>query len=266
MSRSRAWSIGGFAFGSGAPLRPVHAVVRSLSGSPRERTVSYQIDTATGEELIGRGPQPEAVTDHAAVAARRPGPRPRPERRPVARRRPTSSIQLYIAAGSYSLDVRDLSGDGHVRSDRAPLMPATDPFQPIPLGPASLAYAFPSHGIVAGDFNGDGHARPGRHQLRQLTPCRCCWATATGRSSPRSPTRSGAGPRRHRGGRLHRRRPPRPGRRQRQLSTTTVSVLLGNGDGTFQPQVTYAVGSEPDAIVAGDFNGDGHLDLAVANY
>ena len=25
----------------------------------------------------------------------------------------------------------------------------------------------------------------------------------------------------------------------------TVSVLLGNGDGTFQPQVTYAVGSWP---------------------
>ena len=36
-----------------------------------------------------------------------------------------------------------------------------------------------------------------------------------------------------------------------------MSVLLGNGDGTFQPQVTYAVGSDPDAIVAGDFNGDG---------
>ena len=45
----------------------------------------------------------------------------------------------------------------------------------------------------------------------------------------------------------------------------TVSVLLGNGDGTFQPQVTYAVGAEPDAIVAGDFTGDGHTDLAVAN-
>ncbi len=45
----------------------------------------------------------------------------------------------------------------------------------------------------------------------------------------------------------------------------TVSVLLGNGDGTFQPQVTYAVGSGPVAIVAGDFTGDGHLDLAVAN-
>ena len=45
----------------------------------------------------------------------------------------------------------------------------------------------------------------------------------------------------------------------------TVSVLLGNGDGTFQPQVTYAVGIEPDAIVAGDFTGDGRTDLAVAN-
>ena len=45
-----------------------------------------------------------------------------------------------------------------------------------------------------------------------------------------------------------------------------VSVLLGNGDGTFQTQVTYAVGTGPDAIVAGDFNGDGRTDLAVANY
>src|SRR5260370_448434 len=39
-----------------------------------------------------------------------------------------------------------------------------------------------------------------------------------------------------------------------------VSVLLGNGDGTFQPQVTYAVGSYPVAMLAGDFNGTGHLD------
>ena len=44
-----------------------------------------------------------------------------------------------------------------------------------------------------------------------------------------------------------------------------VSVLLGNGDGTFQPQVTYAVGTGPAALVAGDFTGDGRTDLAVAN-
>ena len=44
-----------------------------------------------------------------------------------------------------------------------------------------------------------------------------------------------------------------------------VSVLLGNGDGTFQSQVTYAVGNNPVAIVTGDFTGDGRTDLAIAN-
>ena len=42
-------------------------------------------------------------------------------------------------------------------------------------------------------------------------------------------------------------------------------MLLGNGDGTFQPAVNTRSGSDPDAIVAGDFNGDGRLDLAVAD-
>lgn len=46
----------------------------------------------------------------------------------------------------------------------------------------------------------------------------------------------------------------------------TVSILLGNGDGTFQSQTTIATGVAPDAIVAADFNGDGKLDLAVANF
>lgn len=45
----------------------------------------------------------------------------------------------------------------------------------------------------------------------------------------------------------------------------SVSVLLGNGDGTFQTHVEYAAGNTPNAIVTGDFNGDGNLDLAVAN-
>ena len=44
-----------------------------------------------------------------------------------------------------------------------------------------------------------------------------------------------------------------------------VSVLLGNGDGSFQSAATYAVGYSPSSIVAGDVNGDGNLDLAVSN-
>ena len=49
------------------------------------------------------------------------------------------------------------------------------------------------------------------------------------------------------------------------LNDNTVSVLLGNGDGTFQSQSVYATGSGPTWIATGDFNGDGKLDLAVAN-
>ena len=44
-----------------------------------------------------------------------------------------------------------------------------------------------------------------------------------------------------------------------------VSILLGNGDGTFQPGMTFAVGYGPRSVVTGDFNGDGRIDLAVTD-
>jgi hypothetical protein len=46
----------------------------------------------------------------------------------------------------------------------------------------------------------------------------------------------------------------------------TISVLLGNGDGTFQSHVDYSVGTGPYSIAVGDFDRDGKLDLVVANY
>jgi hypothetical protein len=48
--------------------------------------------------------------------------------------------------------------------------------------------------------------------------------------------------------------------------TGSVSVLLGNGDGSFQPRVDYPVGVTPLSVAIADFNGDGKPDLAVANY
>jgi hypothetical protein len=44
---------------------------------------------------------------------------------------------------------------------------------------------------------------------------------------------------------------------------SNVGVLLSNGDGAFQPEVSYATDAYPDSVVVGDFNGDGNLDLAV---
>ncbi len=43
-----------------------------------------------------------------------------------------------------------------------------------------------------------------------------------------------------------------------------IIVYLGKGDGTFQAPVTIAAGVDNPAIVFGDFNGDGKLDIAAA--
>ena len=110
-----------------------------------------------------------------------------------------------LVSGSYFLKVASTGGAGTYTLTTT-VAPTTAAFQPLPVGNSPDA-------IVAGDFNGDG-----RTDLAVANE-----------------------------------------------GDNTVSVLLGNGDGTFQPQVTYAVGVDPDAIVAGDFNGDGILDLAVAN-
>ena len=42
-----------------------------------------------------------------------------------------------------------------------------------------------------------------------------------------------------------------------------VSILLGNGDGTFRDQVTFPVASSALALDVADFNHDGHLDVVV---
>jgi len=45
-----------------------------------------------------------------------------------------------------------------------------------------------------------------------------------------------------------------------------VVVILGNGDGTFRSGVSYAVGAQPQCVMARDLDGDGDSDLAVTNY
>ena len=54
-----------------------------------------------------------------------------------------------------------------------------------------------------------------------------------------------------------------------ETGPNSIAVLLGNGDGTFQPAVNYTVGSNPNGINGisiGDVNSDGNLDIVVSSY
>ena len=48
-------------------------------------------------------------------------------------------------------------------------------------------------------------------------------------------------------------------------SSNTASVLLGNGNGTFQARQSFGTGSDPVSVAVGDFNGDGKNDLVTAD-
>ena len=50
------------------------------------------------------------------------------------------------------------------------------------------------------------------------------------------------------------------------LPPGSVSVLLGNGDGTFRPSQQFPVGDGPVSARAVDMNGDGQLDVVATNY
>jgi hypothetical protein len=52
----------------------------------------------------------------------------------------------------------------------------------------------------------------------------------------------------------------------RSPGLSCIGVLLGNGDGSFQPAVTYESGGTGAwSLAAADFNGDGKVDVAVAH-
>ena len=85
-------------------------------------------------------------------------------------------------------------------------------------------------------------------------PSRCCWATATATFQAPRDVRRGqrsclVGGR----GRLQRRRDARSGQPP-TTTANTVSVLLGNGDGTFRAAQAFAAGHGPTSVASGDFN------------
>ncbi len=179
-----------------------------------------------------------------------------------------SIVPTAIAAG-------DFTGDGHLDLAVAGWLPFSTEAGEVSvlLGqrgwylPAAVQSAERGR-VLPGRHRGGGFHRrrpdrPGSRQHRGQHGIRASRATATARSSPRSPMRSGRSRMSIVAGDFN--GDGRTDLAVANLYSNDVSILLGNGDGTFQPQVTYAVGRGPDSIVAGDFTGDGHLDLAVAN-
>jgi hypothetical protein len=49
------------------------------------------------------------------------------------------------------------------------------------------------------------------------------------------------------------------------VNSSSISVSLGKGDGSFGPAVKFQTGRVPESVGVGDFNGDGIADVAVAN-
>lgn len=50
------------------------------------------------------------------------------------------------------------------------------------------------------------------------------------------------------------------------INDQSVSILLGNGDGTYRPQQKVIVGSQPRGIAVLDFDGDGDVDIVNTNF
>jgi hypothetical protein len=267
------------AFGGLSPGSPGPLVISGGNVTIRGLALeSVAIDATAGEGLIavvatqGAASQLSLVDAHGHVLVQSDG---------ASADNPNDVIDQYLAAGLYSLAVDSRGGQG-TYTWTTMLMPSSAPFQAAPLGSMYPA------AYVAGDFTGDGHldlavAGPnydlgnssnntypgdvwlllgngdGTFQPPVLYP--------TGLPDGLDPTAmvaedfTGDG---HldlavvsSGGFDQNGNPnPVPG---------DVSILLGNGDGTFQPAVQYAVGVNPVSIAAGEFTGDGRLDLAVAN-
>lgn len=196
----------------------------------------------------------------------------------------TTSVSFQLSTtsqgpGAYGVTSADFAGTGVLD------LAFTEPSNPgvllldVSLGQGNGTFQYPvgyatkpnAHAVIAADFNGDGRidlatADNGNVGLPGPPAVSVLLGNGDGTFQPHLDSATAEGPFALAAGDFN-------GDGKLDVATalyndntgSQVSVLLGKGNGTFYPHVEYQAGSSPNAVVVGDFNGDGKLDLVTEN-
>jgi hypothetical protein len=195
----------------------------------------------------------------------------------------TTQKTLFVQSGPVPIASGDFNGDGRpdlvvvntVSSSASVLLNTTAPGAATPTfaGQQTFTTGFEPAGVAVGDLNGDGRpdiivANGGSSTVSVLLNTTAAGAV-TASFAAQQTFAVGSSPFGVAAADLN--GDGKPDLVTANFNSNTVSVLLnttapGAAVPSFGAQQTFAAGNEPYGVAVGDVNGDGRLDLAVANF